>query len=1158
MFMNDQEWWRLFRHPYQDVAKLDERHGRLRPTKVRIPPYSTFAVPFNWMLRESQERIQDSVPDVLPPDGDPPFSSPWVFSAERQEAICDLVFGRLVPNESLVFFYTKGGHPLSEGISRLVVGLGRITHVGPLLRYDSTAAFTYPLWDRLFSHSIRLNGVDGFLLPYHDYLAPTGDPEEDLRRHGLADEVALAPDVSHLRQYSYGGEVAGADVALSTLVRALESVRLIRTHGIAEGPWDRREEWLNGEIARAWKDRGAFPGSGSVLEALGLRMGTCMVREMVAAGMIGRLDDPWPLLESVLTGAQPAPRQAYSGDVKAISRIWAGLSSERRALVRLLSRFDLTPAQAKRWLDSRERQRATRRPVDDAAILANPYRMVETDLGDWDDQPVSIGVIDRGLMPDDTVGAKHPVEGSARVESPHDPRRVRAAVVTVLRRAADEGDALLSLPETVTRLGGLDLARPMVGPSDWFAGNASGIADEVTRMAIGAETDGSAVECLQLVEIEHMEAKARKLLAARAAKVLPSLGENWAALLTDAITESGGSVDSGDDRHVLAVAEKAAALERLTTRRLSVLVGRAGTGKTTVLGALLGSEQLRREGILFLAPTGKARVRISRKANQPAMTVAQFLNQLGRYDGARQRPRLSGTEQYRREKTVVIDECSMLTLDDLMAVLLALDLAHVQRIILVGDPNQLPPIGVGRPFADVVAWLESRQEVGSPEAGALARLTIELRSATGGPSDALRLASWYTREPRPIDADRVLSDLELGNSFNDLTVAFWKTPQELRTRLGDQLVARLGLEAPTDVVGFNRALGLTPEGWVPFEDHNGAERFQILSPVRLHPHGVHELNRTIQRSFRIKQLESARQPWGLALGDEEIVWGDKVILVRNANRPGWDGKKRERVEEYLANGEVGLAASAVGSAKKRFLNVAFAGRPDVRFGFSRSDFAHDAAPLELAYALTVHKSQGSEFGVVFVVIPRHSRLISRELLYTAFTRARQHLVLLVEGDDSSFLYDFTRPERSEVARRNSNLFGPGIRHEAEGIPYAEHLIHRTTRGELVRSKSELVIANYLHGRGIPYRYERPVDGTAVPGKLRPDFSFETDAGDLLLWEHLGMLDRPDYQKAWEWKREWYHQNGFKEGENLFTTTEDPGFDMTSVQNVVEAVAAALG
>jgi hypothetical protein len=368
----------------------------------------------------------------------------------------------------------------------------------------------------------------------------------------------------------------------------------------------------------------------------------------------------------------------------------------------------------------------------------------------------------------------------------------------------------------------------------------------------------------------------------------------------------------------------------------------------------------------------------------------------------------------------------------------------------------------------------------------------------------------------------------------------------------------LGLANPTDLEGFNKALGLTPEGWVPFEDHDGAERFQILSPVRLHPHGVHELNRTIQRRFRAEQLESARKPWGLALGDEQIVWGDKVILVRNGKWKGWDGKKKEKLEDYLANGEVGLAATALGAAKNRFLNVAFAGRPDVRFGFSRWDFSRDSAPLELAYALTVHKSQGSEFGVVFVVVPRHTRLISRELLYTAFTRAREHLVLLVEGDDASFLYDFTRPERSEVARRNSNLFAPGIRHEAEGIPYAEHLIHRTTRGELVRSKSELAIANYLHSRGLAYRYERPVEGTVAPGKMRPDFTFETDAGDLLLWEHLGMLDRPDYRRAWEWKREWYHQNGFNEGENLFTTTEGPGMDMGSVENVAALVAAALG
>ena len=164
----------------------------------------------------------------------------------------------------------------------------------------------------------------------------------------------------------------------------------------------------------------------------------------------------------------------------------------------------------------------------------------------------------------------------------------------------------------------------------------------------------------------------------------------------------------------------------------------------------------------FLAPTGKARVRLSQKANAEAMTIAQFLYGLGRYDGWRQRPLFIGKDQYRKEKTVVIDECSMLTLDDLYAVLMALDLAHVQRLILVGDPNQLPPIGVGRPFADLVAHLDTSND---QQAEALARLTVELRTKAGAPSESLKLASWYTREAQPIDADRVLSDLELGQTF---------------------------------------------------------------------------------------------------------------------------------------------------------------------------------------------------------------------------------------------------------------------------------------------------------------------------------------------------------------------------------------------------------
>lgn len=75
--------------------------------------------------------------------------------------------------------------------------------------------------------------------------------------------------------------------------------------------------------------------------------------------------------------------------------------------------------------------------------------------------------------------------------------------------------------------------------------------------------------------------------------------------------------------------------------------------------------------------------------------------------------------------------------------------------------------------------------------------------------------------------------------------------------------------------------------------------------------------------------------------------------------------------------------------------------------------------------------------------------------------------------------------------------------------------------------------------------------------MRPDFGWKTDAGELILWEHLGMLDRDDYKEGWDKKRAWYAVNGYHEGVNLFTSTEGPGLDMSHVEAVAQKVKAAL-
>jgi hypothetical protein len=178
-------------------------------------------------------------------------------------------------------------------------------------------------------------------------------------------------------------------------------------------------------------------------------------------------------------------------------------------------------------------------------------------------------------------------------------------------------------------------------------------------------------------------------------------------------------------------------------------------------------------------------------------------------------------------------------------------------------------------------------------------------------------------------------------------------------------------------------------------------------------------------------------------------------------------------------------------------------------------------------------------------------------LYTALTRSRERLVLLVEGNDLSAVLDLAKVTASDTIRRNSNLFRTSVR-GGDDRPWAQHLIHRAADGTPVRSKSELKILDDCLAAGLRPRYEQRLESVTGDGSFKlPDFTFVTDAGDAIVWEHLGMLDLTVYANGWERKRQWYLSNGFREGETLFTTSEVGGLQSSDVAATIQKVRQAI-
>jgi hypothetical protein len=1153
-FMAPFELRRMVNHPYEEV--FPDTHGHFAPTPFAQLPYSAVCVPFRWMLREQVEGnpkngaiglaerlklgwVPDREPDIRNRNGHQ-VETNWVQERENQLALLDTFFGALRPEESLCFFYAKRT-PLSEQSRRVIIGVGRVLSVGDPTEYaykTKKPPLRCVLWERNVGHSIRPGFADGFLFPYRDVM-------ELADREGINPEeyVAFAPD-DHFAEFSYGCELLPHDGAVASLVACAAALHRIRER--IEGPWDQALGWLDSQLNRLWQARGAFPGLGPALSAFGyewgFQHGSLLAYEIELLLEQRGGGNAWSVVDTVMDDPSklggPTAKLLSAG----LRKGWKRLTAERRALLEMLSRCAISEDQALRIYDRTARADAGIE-ASDGEFLANPYLLFERDRRSFG--PIAFGAVDRGLFPDEAIREAFPLPEPSRVDDPADGRRVRALVVDVLEEAAGQGHTLLPRSWIIRRARDRALQPPcplgenvLDALEDTFG---PVIEHAATRAGEPAYQVDRLVECRTII---------RKEVLGRKKGSPHTATHDWRTLVDTGLNQPLPGDPAEREVEERARKEKASALEQVFRSRLSVVIGPAGTGKTTLLRMLCALEEVASKGILLLAPTGKARVRLEEQTDLrgSGQTLAQFLIRQQRYDadtGAYFPNRKAARcGDYR---TVIVDECSMLTEEQLAALIDSL--TNVERLVLVGDPRQLPPIGAGRPFVDIVRELAPENvETVFPRCGpGYAELTIPRRQRAEASEDVL-LASHFSGRPLDPGADVVWDHVTRGDT-DRLRLVQWNHTTELQEKIIEELVRALKLEGPDDELGFELSVGGSRyEGatraffWNKFGDNPGAasraEAWQILSPIRPGLAGVDAMNRLVQERFRrqvreLAQVEGWQRKVPRPVGPQTILYGDKVINVVNQRRrdvwPQPDG------EAYIANGDIGVVVGQYKTQKFKGLpwklEVEFAGQLGHKYGFYPGEFGDEGRnPLELAYCLTVHKTQGSEFGLTIVVLSNPCWLLSRELLYTALTRHQDRLVILHQGP----LTDYRRyagEQHSEIARRLTNLFSDPLPREvsvgAQQRFLEDGLIHRTERGDLVRSKSELVIADKLYARRIEYAYEQPL---ILPGgRVRyPDFTITDHArGTTFYWEHLGLLDDPNYRARWEKKRLEYSEAGIR-------------------------------
>jgi ATP-dependent exoDNAse (exonuclease V) alpha subunit len=1062
--------------------------------------------------------------DILPnSSGTWPFEDMWDESGERREAderkeYVEEFFDELkeAGSAGLVFYYCNYDNPVSGDDKKyLLAGIARVKKVHPFTMWDDIPKDQKEKYGGyVWSRQVENVPEERMRLPYQEYLVLGKDVRS----------IAVFAEGDLSRSFKYVAHHVSDDDAISLIDKTVAAVKTIIKHNYFTKSemeqWDRHLIWLQDVRKECWISRGLYPGLSSVLKFLGMEKPEEFIRIQLKNHPIDSIKDYFfDRFVGKVKMSQDEKKVLEPPKDRFAAMMNSGNENEeyKGKLCRdKLPFFDLDEDQMKNILGDKRGMYSIHSALQ--TIYENPYIISEEYTGSDVTDFVNFEKVDHGMVPSEDLGdvERIPLD---------DPRRLRCLMHSMLKEAATAGHTFLewtSLAEQVNQWHDQNDKSGLFN-FDLTAWNQN--KDVFAPKVVEDHADG--IHSIYLKRLHDAERKIRSdFLSLIGDQGIKSAGTDWKKIIKANNTKSSP--------------EQINALEKLYTTRLSVLTGTAGTGKTTVIRSLVQGikEKEPRHDFMLLAPTGKAALILRDRIDDPnvsVMTIHGFLMRKNWINKNNFTLKVSGGEKH-QTSTVIIDECSMIEVMLFSTMLRALDMNNIERMILVGDYNQLPPIGPGKIFFDLIKYLKKDEKRAEKH---LAELHYNWRQAQG--SKASVLASHYAKVAEIPDED-IFTGIDAGEydinnpkNKSDLIIDYWNDEEDLQQKLPkilEHAVSRLEKPTKTKSLGerYNDVHG------IPFEKTKKIESINIIAPYRHTPTGVDNINLEIQKALRGKDTVDKYSKWG-------YVFCDKVLQVRNKNYHAYNHlKKTEKNkfdEYYVPNGTLGYVFPKQNSN----LQIKFPKEYDKYSFYLSKKQANEM--LELGYATSVHKAQGSQFDITIMIIPAEdSDFLNREMLYTALTRSTNIQIILIQ-QDISILKSRLWLGRSEIVKRNSSLFST-----SKGIPTKdfdkykpENLIYEVLPDLFVRSEGERMISESLVKSDIGFYYEKPLIAKDNKSFKLPDFTFKHKRKEYY-WEHNGMMSNFDYAERADKKRRWYQENGYQD-----TLIETPIEGMNLTQSI---------